>query len=156
MIPVGVGDIDVTEIGRELRQFPSNIEASAIPFDKSTGRETVTKILESWSTTRYLPVVLRADRIPMAQDSWANVLRVALGAAVGRPVPRRRRPRSPRRAIKVDHAVLHSARGPDGSIVDRHEAGLSELRLPNRRERRFRKSTSGLLRASVLPWAAGL
>jgi hypothetical protein len=46
-IPVSVGDIDVAKVCRELRQFPPNIQASAIPFDQLTCRETMTKILES-------------------------------------------------------------------------------------------------------------
>ena len=45
-IPVGVADIDVAEVGRELRQFPPHVETRAIPADEPAGRETVTEILK--------------------------------------------------------------------------------------------------------------
>jgi hypothetical protein len=50
-IPVGVDRIDVSNIGRELRQFSFDIAPRAIPVDESSSYEAVAKILESWSTT---------------------------------------------------------------------------------------------------------
>ena len=50
-IPVGVADIHMAEVSCKLRQFPPDIEAGTVPFDESTRRETVTKILEPWPAT---------------------------------------------------------------------------------------------------------
>jgi hypothetical protein len=41
-----VTDIDMAEIGCELRQFALDVEACTIPLDEPAGCETVTKILE--------------------------------------------------------------------------------------------------------------
>ena len=50
-IPVSVTDINMAEVGCELWQFPSDIEACTIPVDEPAGRESVTKVLEPRSTT---------------------------------------------------------------------------------------------------------
>src|SRR5713101_3775281 len=50
-IPVGVADIDVTQIGGKFGQFPSHVEARPVPLNEPTSRETVPKILKPWSTT---------------------------------------------------------------------------------------------------------
>ena len=50
-IPIGVADIDMAQVGGELRQFPPHVEARPVPLDEPTSRETVTKILKPWSTT---------------------------------------------------------------------------------------------------------
>jgi hypothetical protein len=48
-IPVGVPDINMTQVGGKLRQFAPHVEARPVPFDQPTSRETVTKILKPWS-----------------------------------------------------------------------------------------------------------
>src|SRR5712671_2525958 len=50
-IPVGMSDIEVTEVGCELRQFSSDVQPCTIPVDESVSYETVAKILEPRSTT---------------------------------------------------------------------------------------------------------
>src|SRR5205807_8830421 len=50
-IPVSVNDIEVTEIGCELRQLSPDVQPCTIPVDESVGHEAVAKILEPWSTT---------------------------------------------------------------------------------------------------------
>jgi len=50
-IPVGVNDIEVTEVGCELRQFSSDVKPCSILVNESVGHETVAKILEPRSTT---------------------------------------------------------------------------------------------------------
>jgi hypothetical protein len=46
-----MGDIHVTQVSCEFRQFAPNVESGAIPFHELTGGETVTKILEPRPTT---------------------------------------------------------------------------------------------------------
>ena len=62
-IPVGVADIDMAQVGGELRKFPPHVEARPVPFDEPTSRETVTKILKPWPTTNALTPV--GTRRPM-------------------------------------------------------------------------------------------
>jgi hypothetical protein len=46
-----MGDIYVTEVRGEFRQFAPDVEAGTIPFHELTCGETVTKILEPRPTT---------------------------------------------------------------------------------------------------------
>ena len=50
-IPVGEADLDVAEVGGELRYLSPHVGCSSIPLEKSLGCEGMAKILKPWSAS---------------------------------------------------------------------------------------------------------
>ena len=50
-VPVGVGDIDVSEISSKLGHLPSDVNAGSIPLDEFARCKTVAEVLKSRPTT---------------------------------------------------------------------------------------------------------
>ena len=148
-IPVGVTDIDVAEVGRELRQFPPHVETRAIPADEPAGRETVTKILKPRPTT---------DTPASRWRSQADGTGYCGERTTDARDPPAVWPRSDTRNASVADrrteviALLCIVRkGRTRRILDWDEAGFSELCLANREDTTL-KIHIRPIESQSLPW----
>ena len=147
-IPVGVADIDVAQIGGELRQFASYIETRPIPFNQPASRETVTKILKSWPTTDASTPsgYPQADGTRHSGESATGCTAMHSLAAFGDEERLRLQV-----ADRVYRAALHSAQEPPVSSPRPERSGTFRTLIRRIARMPFCRSTSPASRASASP-----
>lgn len=130
-IPIGVADIDMAKVGRQLRPFHRHLQPGLVPVDQRASGKAVADVLQARAATA-APTLndgAQADCAGELGEGAADRAALQPGAALGNEERLALRLRSqlvPPSAI----ALQRRTRG-DGH---RHQAGLAELGLPNRED----------------------